>query len=147
MKKNFTIPEKILSNSNLSPLARLIYCYLFTVAKENKTTVSNKSLLEYFSVTERTISRGISELKNNGLITVELEHIENGTIRHITLINKVYEVEEQIKQMKCCGNCKYLLKTHTTDMICGTEYSCRKGGFSSGLCEEWELKLNKTTRF
>ena len=51
------------------------------------------------------------------------------------LINKITELEKQIKKMKCCQNCKNLLSLEYGEFSCELYGECKH-------CSKWEIKEN-----
>lgn len=143
--QNFVkIPLEVLENEKLSSTSKLMYGYIAGEIEKGNNQFLNKTIIDYFKISERTVSNCISELKENGFIKIEMVKNESGIIRHITLIvDEVEALKKQIKKMKCCGNCKFIKQTCNAESEYKSEiYACKKGGFSQGICTEWELTTN-----
>lgn len=69
--KNYTkIPNEVLSENQLSVLARYLYCVLLKhCGKDNRCFPGQKLLASTVGVSDRQIRRYLSELINEGLIT------------------------------------------------------------------------------
>lgn len=72
----------------------------------------------------------IQELKND---------IHDEQARCNSLLRENMILREQLERAKSCGNCKHIRRTETPYNNADKLYACKKGGFSMGLCEEWEL--------
>ena len=49
------------------------------------------------------------------------------------LIQKISELEVQIEKMKCCGNCKHLMKEHNENCVF-------INSLNTICCNKWELR-------
>jgi len=73
MKKEFSLPEFILTDNELSPSTRLIFAYVYNkIGFKGYTTVTNRELSKIFEVSIATISQKISELRRNGYIETDI---------------------------------------------------------------------------
>jgi uncharacterized phage protein (TIGR02220 family) len=78
-----TIPEPVLHNNQLTPLARLVYGELVSLAriremegKEGYTWITNAALAERYEVSLRTITRTVTQLEDEGYIRSHLIYKE-----------------------------------------------------------------------
>jgi hypothetical protein len=81
------IPREIYANKNISPSARIIYgIILLRSHQTGYCWASNAYLAEQSGFAERSVSRLISELKNQGLLRIEQDP-ERKKIRRLYIAN------------------------------------------------------------
>lgn len=66
--KGVWIPREIWLNKDLSVLEKVLFAEIDSLDGENGCYASNEYFMEFFNVSESTITRGISKLKNLGYI-------------------------------------------------------------------------------
>lgn len=95
-KNSYLMVSKSLFRLGLSSTQILI---LAQVAEFNRTTgdcfISNKTMSDYFGVSESTIKREIKDLVNRGFITLNTKNTKDGRERHITLNQE--NIDKEIK--------------------------------------------------
>lgn len=70
--KYINIPSKLVFDSNIPALAKIIYGQLKVLSYKNGVCeISNNSLSKWNNCSERTITRIIKNLKDNGYIEIE----------------------------------------------------------------------------
>ncbi len=80
------IPAKVRYDDSLTPNAKLMYGELTSLSyKEGYAFARNEYFAELYDVSKRTISRWISQLKENDYIQVHLSETAKGTERRISI--------------------------------------------------------------
>lgn len=69
------IPSQVVHNKNLSDSAKLLYGYIDRTKRNNWSLVTNKELAKVMNVSERSIRRWLSELKNENYIVAKDRNI------------------------------------------------------------------------
>ena len=93
------IPAAILYNDRLKASAKLLYAIITSLAnKEGYCYASNQYLAQKLGVEQRTISRLLTELRNNNYIIIEIIKNDNGQI----IKRKIYLQDNPYRQ-----NCQY----------------------------------------
>ena len=70
--ETITISEELLKRDTLSKTSLIIYGLITKLATDSKCTISNKSLGNRLNLTNKTISRCLASLENEGLIRREV---------------------------------------------------------------------------
>lgn len=86
----FTIlPSCIRYDANISDFAKVLYSEILALSKKNGFCwATNEHFAKAFSKHETTVSRAISELKNQNYIQIETTNSKNGTVRNITPLSE-----------------------------------------------------------
>lgn len=83
------IPHHVLSNKNLTSAEKLMYGEISSLTRKNGICYAhNKHFIEVLGLTEKTITKGIKNLENEGLISSVITHEREGvkgTYRNIIL--------------------------------------------------------------
>lgn len=90
MDKDYAIriPSQVVHNKNLSDSAKLLYGYIDQTKRSNWSLVTNKELAKVMQVSERSIRRWLSELKQENYIIAKDGDIQGVKTR--TLYLKFY---------------------------------------------------------
>jgi len=85
----YTLPATIFYDKNLTPQAKLLACLIANFCdRYGVCTVTNKHLGDVLDRSERSLSRLVSELENEGYITVQIDVLDNSK-RFIKLTKKI----------------------------------------------------------
>jgi uncharacterized phage protein (TIGR02220 family) len=140
-----TIPEYVVYDKRLTSLAKLIYGELYTIANvtgKGFTWISNGSLAERFSVSNKTISRSISLLNDCGYIEIKLIYKPNSKEierRDIFMVTPTTQMSKGYPQ-KCPDPMDKKVKENNTNII--NQYNKPKDIMSSSINYQFPKWLN-----
>lgn len=92
------LPANVRYNSKLSPSSRLLYCEITALCgMRGECTATNQYFADLYDTTPSTVSRWVSELENERLISVSIVKA-TGNIRNIKIPDAVFSNKRAIRK-------------------------------------------------